>query len=278
MLATFSSLDDALQKMLACSIADCTLTPVHGGDINDAFALDTPHGRYFLKRNHSAAFSALHQEAQSLEPLSQSVLAAAKPLALACDTDHAYLLLDWIEEGAPYADFWETFGAGLATLHRTLTAAQFGWEKDTTEDWLSYFRDKKLQPRLDAVWNKLSASTRKASEQLLGKLDSYLIAPPRPQLVHGDLWHGNFMCDANGKPVLIDPQAFYGHGEYDLAMTRLFGGFTPEFYRAYQQENPLADGFPIRLEIYTLPPLLRHLELFGSAYLASCEHIIQKYH
>ncbi|MDH3466059.1 MAG: fructosamine kinase family protein, partial [Gammaproteobacteria bacterium] len=82
---------------------------------------------------------------------------------------------------------------------------------------------------------------------------------------HGDLWSGNVLFSSDG-PVLIDPAAHYGWAEADLAMTKLFGGFSPEFYRAYYAFNPLPPGFGDRVDLYNLYHLLNHLNLFGSVY------------
>lgn len=44
-------------------------------------------------------------------------------------------------------------------------------------------------------------------ERLFHQLDS---PPPKepPALLHGDLWSGNFLCDANVREVLIDPAVY----------------------------------------------------------------------
>ena len=41
-----------------------------------------------------------------------------------------------------------------------------------------------------------------------------------PCILHGDLWGGNYMADENGEACLIDPAAYYGHREADLAQLR----------------------------------------------------------
>ena len=96
----------------------------------------------------------------------------------------------------------------------------------------------------------------------------------RPSLLHGDLWSGNFMCDLNNQPVLIDPAVYYGHRSVDLAMTTLFGGFRQPFYDAYHYHFPLPANHKEQGEICNLYPLLVHLYLFGAGYLSQIENTL----
>jgi fructosamine-3-kinase len=96
-----------------------------------------------------------------------------------------------------------------------------------------------------------------------------------PALLHGDLWGGNYLCDQAGEPVLIDPAVYYGHREADLGMTRLFGGFSREFYRAYDQEFPLKPGVEQREPLYLLYHVFNHLNLFGSGYYGQAVDLIK---
>ncbi|TDE98942.1 fructosamine kinase [Occultella glacieicola] len=87
--------------------------------------------------------------------------------------------------------------------------------------------------------------------------------------LHGDLWNGNVLWDADsgGEAVLIDATAHGGHAETDLAMLDLFGApFLDEILDGYQEVSPLADGWPDRVALHHLNPLLVHTVLFGSAY------------
>ena len=77
--------------------------------------------------------------------------------------------------------------------------------------------------------------------------------------------------------VLIDPAAYYGHREVDLAMTKLFGGFGDRFYNHYEHILPMEKGFEERVALYQLYYLLAHLNLFGTGYLNSCLNIISSY-
>jgi fructosamine-3-kinase len=77
--------------------------------------------------------------------------------------------------------------------------------------------------------------------------------------------------------VLVDPAAYFGHREADLAMTSLFGGFDRRFYAAYQEAWPLPAGSAERQEIYQLYHLLNHLNLFGGGYLSGCLSILRRH-
>lgn len=105
---------------------------------------------------------------------------------------------------------------------------------------------------------------------------------PQPALVrdagfsvarlHGDLWAGNVLYladpDAPTGAALIDPMAYGGHAETDLAMLALFGFPYLEDVRAgYNEVSPLADGWRERVGVHQLAPLLLHCVLFGGSYV-----------
>ena len=105
-----------------------------------------------------------------------------------------------------------------------------------------------------------------------------LVGPPEPPArLHGDLWAGNVMGDEEGRPWLIDPSAFGGHREVDLAMLRLFGGPSERMFDAYREAHPLADGWRERVELYQLSPLLVHALLFGGSYRQAAEGVALRY-
>lgn len=98
-----------------------------------------------------------------------------------------------------------------------------------------------------------------------------------PARLHGDLWWGNVMAGSDGRAWLVDPSAYGGHREVDLAMLRLFGGPSQSFYEAYAEVAPLAEGWRDRVELYQLAPLLVHALLFGGSYRASAERAARRY-
>ena len=86
-------------------------------------------------------------------------------------------------------------------------------------------------------------------------------------LLHGDLWGGNAFAGPAGEPVIIDPAVYHGHGEVDLAMTELFGGFGARFYQTYAETGTVTAAYAAyRRDLYQLYYLLVHVTLFGSQY------------
>jgi fructosamine-3-kinase len=56
----------------------------------------------------------------------------------------------------------------------------------------------------------------------------------------------------------------------------LFGGFGADFYAAYEAEWPPDRGAAARRDLYNLYHVLNHLNLFGGAYLAQAEAMIDR--
>ena len=82
---------------------------------------------------------------------------------------------------------------------------------------------------------------------------------------------------ADGRAWLVDPVAYGGHREVDLAMLRLFGGPSPRVLAAYDEAAPLADGHEERVELWQLFPLMVHAVLFGGGYGGSAEAAARRY-
>ncbi|CAE7076602.1 unnamed protein product [Rhizoctonia solani] len=90
-----------------------------------------------------------------------------------------------------------------------------------------------------------------------------------PVLCHGDLWSGNVGVGAAENPAIFDPSSYYGHNESDLAIGRMFGGFSSSFYDQYHSLRPKSEpieDYDQRLKLYMLFHYLNHTVLFGSGY------------
>ena len=77
--------------------------------------------------------------------------------------------------------------------------------------------------------------------------------------------------------MLIDPAVYFGHPEMDLAFSKMFGGFSVEFYRGYETVQPLEPGFDERVPIYNLYPLLVHVNLFGGHYISQAKTVLNRF-
>ena len=106
-----------------------------------------------------------------------------------------------------------------------------------------------------------------------------LAGPPEPPArLHGDLWSGNVLWGRDGRAWLIDPAAYGGHREVDLAMLRLFGSPGQALPRRLRGAPPArARATRSGSTLYQLFPLLVHAALFGGGYPASAERVARKY-
>jgi protein-ribulosamine 3-kinase len=264
---------------------------VGGGSINSAFQILTkPNKRWFGKFNNAEQFPGLFIKESNGLALLRKLGPIGVPATILCTVTEGVqvLLLEWIDEGLRTVDFWRRFGQQLALQHQ-VTHLTFGLNEDNymgalpqdntlTPTWAEFFIQRRLEPqiRLATDAGLLDSSALGHFRRLYPRLPDFF-PPEPPSLLHGDLWSGNFLCDASGQPVLIDPAVYFGHRNMDLAMTTLFGGFEPAFYEAYNEMYPFPPGYREQWEIANLYPLLIHLNLFGSAYSRNILHTIRRF-
>jgi fructosamine-3-kinase len=250
---------------------------VAGGDINDAWAVELADGRRaFVKTRPDAPAGEYAAEAAGLAWLAEADDAVRVPRVLA--QDEAFLALEWIEPGRLDADGEEALGRGLAALHRA-GADAFGapWSlhlgavvlpNDASDDWPAFYAEQRLRPLAAMARDRgsLSAAGARAVESICDRMIDLAGPPEPPARVHGDLWSGNVLAGADGRPWLIDPAAHGAHREIDLALLQLFGSPSPRTLAAYDEVWPRADGHAVRVGLYQLLPLLVHAVLFGGSY------------
>ncbi len=263
-------------------VAGETPRPVSGGDISAAWRV----GDLFLKTGPESSFDMFSAEAEGLAELAAAG-AVRVPGVVACNTvtGTAFIAAQWLELGRATRETEARLGRGLASLHQ-VTRDRFGWHRDNTigltpqhndwsDDWVTFFKEQRLGFQLElAAKNGFTGDLQAQGARLLKRLPVFFEGyAPRPALLHGDLWGGNWgSCD--GEPVIFDPAVYYGDPESDLAMTRLFGGFGPAFYEAYATLMPPASGSHDRSDLYQLYHVLNHLNLFGSAYLGRAQELM----
>nr|WP_309382289.1 fructosamine kinase family protein [Cerasicoccus frondis] len=209
---------------------------------------------------------------------------APRPITQGKTPKHSYLVLEAVVFGQSPKD-WSTMGAQLATLHRKVND-RFGWpcsnfigstpqQNAWVNDWATFYREQRLRPQFELA--KRRGSPIHGADALLSAIEQLLSGhTPEASLLHGDLWSGNAGHDANGAPIIYDPASYFGDRETDLAFSRLFGGFPPSFYAAYEHAWPLPDGHLRRAELYNLYHVVNHANLFGGGYQSQAEAIIRR--
>ncbi|MDZ7644256.1 MAG: fructosamine kinase family protein [Woeseiaceae bacterium] len=257
-----------------------------GGDISAAWRLATADGAVFVKTGPPAAEDMFQAESEGLAAIAATrSVRVPRPVCTAAIPGGSFVAMEWLDLSAADAAGNRALGGQLAALHRH-TADTFGWHRDNTigrtpqpnrqvDDWTAFYREQRLRHQLRlADANGYGGALQADGERLLAGLDALFDGyRPQPSLLHGDLWGGNWAV-SGGHPVIFDPATYYGDRETDLAMTRLFGGFSGDFYAAYEAAWPLADGADRRLPLYQLYHVLNHLNLFGSGYLARARALL----
>ena len=262
-------------------------TAVGGGSISHAYRVPSSKGPLFVKLNNAAGVAMFEAEADGLEALrAGGALAVPAVYSAGSVAETAYLFLQWLDLGAKSAAAERSLGRGLARQHR-ISSEQFGWRRyntigstrqanDPDDDWIAFLRTRRLGSQLTlAAASGLPRAEQKAGAALLGGLERFFDGePPVPSLLHGDLWSGNWGSTTSDVPYVFDPAVYFGDREADLAMTRLFGGFTRAFYNAYMAEWPLRSGWETRVDLYNLYHLLNHFNLFGNHYLPQVSRVL----
>jgi fructosamine-3-kinase len=265
-------------------------TRVGGGDINEAFRVVLADGREaFVKTRADAAPGEYAAEAAGLRWLAEPG-ALRTPAVL--EVGDSYLALEWIARGRLDAAGVEELGAGLAATHAagaesfgaTGAASSSGFgslrlPNEPTADWPTFYAERRLRPlaRIADERGALTDAGIAAVERICERIGSLTGPAESPARLHGDLWSGNVMGDEHGRPWLIDPSAYGGHREVDLAMLRLFGAPSERVFAAYEEVAPLAEGWQERVELYQLLPLLVHALLFGGSYRNAAERVAMRY-
>jgi fructosamine-3-kinase len=199
-------------------------------------------------------------------------------------------VLEWIEVGGAGPTTETELGRALAALHGA-GAPSFGREDRRTtgsrglpnepcDSWAAFYATQRMAPLAKlardggALPDRAIAGLERLDEARLAEVGGPAEPPAR---LHGDLWSGNRLVGADGTNWLIDPASHGGHREFDLAMMRLFGGFTGPCFAAYEEVAPLAAGWEGRVALHQIAPLVVHAIKFGGGYVASATEAIARY-
>jgi len=285
--------ENNLQRHIATllNVEEISFRSVGGGSINSTWQIGTEKTKFFCKINDAGSYPAMFEkEAAGLKALADAkCIGTPQVIAISQFNDQQILLLEWMEQGTRNNLFWKNFGQQLAKLH-SIQNTESGFDHGNymgalpqnntwTPAWHEFFKEYRLIPQVELAMqqNLLDSGHVKLFETLYPQLQQIFTDEPA-SLLHGDLWNGNFLCNAMHEPVLIDPAVYYGHAGMDLAMTTLFGGFNKSFYDAYAYWKPLPANHQEQWQVCNLYPLLIHLNLFGNSYLAPIVDCLRRFH
>jgi len=285
------SISQQVQTASGIHLSTDTARPVSGGCINTAYMLTGNQNEsrqpWFIKINTADNLSMFEAEAEGLQALIDShTLRAPTPVCSGITGKDAWLVMEYIALRNTGDD--TQLGNELAAMHQT-RHPQFGWHRHNTigntpqlnqqtDDWVTFWAEQRLETQLErAGQNGAERSLLHRGDMLQTALSAFFTDyQPVPSLLHGDLWSGNAAFDAQGLPVIFDPAVYFGDRETDLAMTELFGGFSPAFYNAYNAAWPLDAGYATRKTLYNVYHILNHFNLFGGDYQSQALSMINR--
>lgn len=281
----YISIDRAISEKTAKAYQSKTRSSVIGGCINQASKIEGQDGRiYFLKQNNLKFLPFFEAEARALMEIEETGTIQVPQVIVFGETEgKSFLILEFMKQGSSSKAGQKQLGRELAQLHQ-VEKPFFGWDMDNcigatpqpnpkSENWVDFYRTHRLIHQFELA--KQKGKRFDQVETLLTGLEFFFADyTPTPSLLHGDLWGGNASYDAKGSPFIFDPATYYGDRETDLAFTYMFGGFSSDFYQAYQETYPLDSGFTERKILYNLYHELNHFNLFGGGYANSAQSSI----
>lgn len=237
--------------------------------------------KYFYKSTGLFGFDMLRGEFESNLAMSATkTIKVPTPLCIGTSDSSAFAVFEYLQLGG--AGNARRYGKELAALHSSTSSnGKFGFHVNNTigatfqpnnwcDSWAEFYDIHRLGHML-ALAKRDGASFPYEAElrvKVKGLLQQHEIVPG---LVHGDLWSGNAGFTTAGDPVIYDPSSYYGDPEVDIAMTKLFGSNSKEFYDSYHAERKPLPGWELRTVIYNSYHLLNHFVLFGGGYLQQAE-------
>ncbi len=273
--------------------AEATLvdfTFLYCGNFNLAALVKTKTGKYFVKWNKGDFENMFESEAKSIELIRKTnTINVPNVYGYGKKPDGTFLMIDFVPETNKKINYWSNFGEQLAGLHHVTNnkhglhfnnyvGTQFQ-DNSFIENGIDFFINKRLKPQFEIAKNakEVIESELFSNFEAIYKVFEKEIPVQKASLLHGDLWSGNMMINADGHASVVDPSAYFGMAEAEIAFTTLFGGFNKNFYEAYLANFKFEPNFKSRIDLYNLYPLLAHYNTFGGGYFNSIVAILKKY-
>jgi len=278
-----------------CSTVVNAYRDLSGGCIHRVVLLTLEDGRSVVAKIAPPAQQfLLETEAASLKALAATnTVHLARPLGSVSDDESTILLLAALAPGLATDATWADFGRDLARLHDAEAGTRFGFEMDNylgatpqpngwMDDWVEFNGVHRLGFQVKRARDRGVISDDEAStfDRAIGRLEHLIPRHPKPALLHGDLWSGNALAtiDSDGAPCIavIDPATHVGDGWADIAMMKLFGGFSASCFAAYEEAIADTEQLETRIAVYQLYHVLNHANLFGRGYVGQALSLVDK--
>ena len=135
----------------------------HGGDINEAYLIETSQGKFFLKINDEKIGDDLFEkEKRGLLLLSKAdCIRIPLPLFNGKHEGKIFLVMEFISRGVPTKGFWNEFGKSLACLHHQ-GSKEFGLDHNNYigsipqsnrqhDDWTGFYASERILKLTNAL-------------------------------------------------------------------------------------------------------------------------------
>ncbi len=260
---------------------------VFGGCINHSWRIDFTDSRIFIKKNERNE-KLLKFEQYCLNDIRKFNNAQSIIIPEVIDyfeyEHNEFLLLEWLDLKNSNQ---KKLGLGIAEIHLNsnkrnpnkfgypipgfigTTEQLAGWENN----WADCFIKLRIEPQIALL--KDFPINIDLIDGIKSKIKIHLSDhDPMISLIHGDLWSGNISSDYHEKGIIFDPSCWWADAEIDIAMTRLFGGFTNDFYNEYYKIIKAKNNSHKRCLIYNFYHILNHANMFGGSYLNQVNNYI----
>lgn len=264
------------------------IEPMGGGCVSAVYLVRLWQGGRIVAKLDEAGDASLPVEAFMLRYLRDNTPLPVPEVLHAADN---LLLMEYIPGENRFDSQAERHAADLLVALHTISSSHYGFDQDTligglrqpnsiSPSWIDFFaRHRLLYMAMEGMrTGRLPETIYRRLESFCEHLSDWLFEPEAPSLIHGDVWTTNVLAVRGRITSFLDPAIYFAHHEMELAFTRLFRTFGPDFYARYGEQLPIASGFiEERCDIYNLYPLLVHVRLFGGSYVFSVTRVLERF-